>query len=395
MADLYVDFCGKRMVNPFVIAASPSSDGREKEERALEAGWGGIVFKTVSVEKRRPKLAEPNMGALDYGNKKQMAFYNYDLISERSIEEVCDDIVYLKERFPDRILIGSIMAGNMEEWKYLTEKLEEAGADMIECSMSCPQGDEKGKIPAADEELLEKTVSAIKGFIRKSTPLIVKMTPNVTDIAALARAAKRGGADSICAIDTVRSFIGIDIETGMPKLNVEGKASLGGLSGPAIKPIALGCVAAINQAVDIPVAGVGGISNYEDAAEFILLGCGMVQVCTAVSRLGFCMVKDMIKGMKAYMERMGYEKIEDFLGKSLHCIVNQEELEKEKKFILKIDKKRCIRCGRCKTACNDCGYGALFQNEEGYPDIDHTVCKGCGVCRTVCSKNCIEIFKEM
>lgn len=391
MKDISVDFCGLHMVNPFVVAASPSSDGLEKEIMALEEGWGGIVFKTVSVDARRPKLAEPNMGALDFAGKKQMAFYNYDLISERSIDDICSDIEVLKKRFPDRILIGSIMAGERDEWKYLVERLEEAGADMIECSMSCPQGDGSGKIPAADEVLLENTVAAIKSFTKKNTPIIVKMTPNVTDISALAEAAVRGGTDSICAIDTVKSFIGIDIETGLPKLNVYGKAALGGLSGPAVKPIALRCVADIKMKTTVPLAGVGGISGYADALEFMLLGCGMVQVCTAISRYGFAMVKNMIKGFEDYMERKNIQSLDEIIGSSLKYIVDQDSLSREKKFSIVIDKTNCIKCRQCLTACRDCGYGAIYMGEDLYPSVDQKTCKGCGVCRTVCSRDCIKI----
>lgn len=391
MSDLHMNFCGLEFINPFIVAASPSSDGLEKEIRALEEGWAGIVFKTVSTNNHIPKLAEPNMGALPYKNQKQMAFYNYDLISERSIEDICRDIQYLKERFPDRILCASIMAGNAKEWEELITKLEAVNVDMIECSMSCPQGDKEGKIPITDEELLKKTVRQIKGFIKKNTPLIVKMTPNITDIAKEAEAALCGGADSICAIDTVRGFVGIDIQTGKPKLNVNGKATFGGLSGPAIKPIALGAVAKIKKENSgCQIAGVGGISNYEDALEFIMLGCKVVEICSAISMYGFSMVKTMCKGLEQYLEQRGIAHLSDLTGIALEHIVTQEELDRGYQAKCIIDYDKCVNCQRCVVACQDCGFGGLSVVNNQVV-MTASKCKGCGVCATVCTKNCITL----
>ena len=398
--DLNINFAGVPFENPFTVAASPSSDSREKVRRALEAGWGGIVFKTTALPQHSPKLAEPNMAGLSYAGKPQFAFYNIDLISERTVEEIQEDIAYFKQLYPDRRFIGSIMAAGEDEWIELVHRLEEAGADMIECSMSCPQGEhsiaDEGKkasnaIPAADRELMRTTTQTILRARKKSTPVIVKMTPNVTDLVDVARGAVEGGADALCCIDTVRGFIGIDLETGYPKLNVNGLSTWGGLSGPAVKPIALGCVSKLTKELDIPVAGVGGVSNWQDAAEFLLLGARNVQVCTAISRYGFGMVQSMQKGLLRYMEQKGFASLDAMVGKSLPYLVDHSELSRDNRLHCSIDETACLKCGSCATACQDAGFGALHHEKGSVPTLDRAVCRGCGVCQSVCPRDCITL----
>lgn len=398
--DLNINFAGVPFENPFTVAASPSSDSREKVRRALEAGWGGIVFKTTALPQHSPKLAEPNMAGLSYAGKPQFAFYNIDLISERTVEEIQEDIAYFKQLYPDRRFIGSIMAAGEDEWIELVHRLEEAGADMIECSMSCPQGEhsiaDEGKkasnaIPAADRELMRATTQTILRARKKNTPVIVKMTPNVTDLVDVARGAVEGGADALCCIDTVRGFIGIDLETGYPKLNVNGLSTWGGLSGPAVKPIALGCVSKLTKELDIPVAGVGGVSNWQDAAEFLLLGARNVQVCTAISRYGFGMVQSMQKGLLRYMEQKGFASLDAMVGKSLPYLVDHSELSRDNHLHCSIDETACLKCGSCATACQDAGFGALHHEKGSVPTLDKAVCRGCGVCQSVCPRDCITL----
>lgn len=398
--DLNINFAGVPFENPFTVAASPSSDSREKVRRALEAGWGGIVFKTTALPQHSPKLAEPNMAGLSYAGKPQFAFYNIDLISERTVEEIQEDIAYFKQLYPDRRFIGSIMAAGEDEWIELVHRLEEAGADMIECSMSCPQGEhsiaDEGKkasnaIPAADRELMRTTTRTILRARKKNTPVIVKMTPNVTDLVDVARGAVEGGADALCCIDTVRGFIGIDLETGYPKLNVNGLSTWGGLSGPAVKPIALGCVSKLTKELDIPVAGVGGVSNWQDAAEFLLLGARNVQVCTAISRYGFGMVQSMQKGLLRYMEQKGFTSLDAMVGKSLPYLVDHSELSRDNHLHCSIDETACLKCGSCATACQDAGFGALHHEKGSVPTLDKAVCRGCGVCQSVCPRDCITL----
>ena len=298
--DLSVDFCGKHFINPFSIAASPPSDRRERIERAFEAGWAGAVFKTTSVEEEPVHLAYPIMSAC--AGRGLNAYGNIDLISERHISEICSDTRYLKERYPDRILIGSIMARNRGEWELLVHELEEAGIDMIECSMSCPQGDGSGVIPVTDPGMTKEVTGWIRDARRKDTPIIVKLTPMVANLTEIALAAKEGGADAVCAIDSVHGYCGIDLDTMLPKLSVGGKSTYCGISGPAVKPVALACVSELARTVGLPVAGVGGISTWEDAAEFLLLGAGTLQLCTAVMRNGFGIIAKLLHGLDGYMQ---------------------------------------------------------------------------------------------
>ena len=256
--DLSVDFCGKRFINPFSIASSPPSDRRERIERAFQAGWAGAVFKTTSVEGEPVRLAYPIMSACT--GKGTGAYGNIDLISERHIREICSDIQYLKERYPDRILTGSIMARNRGEWELLVRELEDAGADMIECSMSCPQGDGTGIIPVTDAGMTKEVTGWICGARRKDTPVIVKLTPMVANLSEIAAAAKEGGADAVCAIDSLHGYCGIDLHTMLPKLSVGGKSTYCGISGPAVKPVALACVSELARTSGLPVAGVRLIS---------------------------------------------------------------------------------------------------------------------------------------
>lgn len=397
---LNIDLCGIKFINPFLISASPSSDSREKVEKAFEAGWAGVVFKTTSLPEYAPVLVEPNMVGIDHKNTKQMGFLNTDLISERDVYEIADDIRYFKAKYPDRILVGSIMAGKEEHWVQLVEILEDAGVDMIELSMSCPQGEQSiagdaeyvsQKIPASDPELMFSTTKAIKGAVSKGTPLVVKMTPNVTDIVVLSKAAMDAGADAVCAIDTLRGFIGVDVETGKPKLNTCGYGTWGGLSGPILKPVALAAITKILTAFpETPVFGVGGITTWEDAAEFILLGAAPLEICTAISMYGLDMVKKLCENLDKYMERKGYDSIEAMRGQSLQYVVEHSKLSRESVVKCRIDAGKCIKCGKCALCCTDFGFGALTQTAPlTAPVLDIEKCRGCGACSSVCPKNAI------
>lgn len=381
--DLSIDFCGKHFINPFTIAASPPSDTRERVERAFTLGWGGAVLKTTSVASEPVDLAYPMMGGLSYQEKRHAAFCNIDLISERHIDEICGDIRYLKAKFPDRIVIGSIMAGKRSEWEELVFKLEAAGADMIECSMSCPQGEGDGTIPVNDPTLTREVTGWIHAARTKDTPIIVKLAPVVTDLSAIARAAKEGGADALCAIDTVRGFSGIDLNTLEPKLSVRGKSTFCGVSGPAIKPIAMACIAELAQNIGLPVAGVGGLTSWEDAAEFLLLGASNLQICTAIMRYGFEMIEDLTAGLSNYMEVKGFDRLSDMVGECLGTFVEHESLDRKVKMVSSIDRITCIRDNACYIACRDGGYNAISLGQEG-PVIDESKCRGCGVCLSVC-----------
>ncbi len=381
--DLSIAFCGKHFVNPFTVAASPPSDTRERLVRAFETGWGGAVFKTTSVESEVVNLVYPMMGGLSYKDRRHSAFYNIDLISERHIDEICSDIGFLKARFPDRMLIGSIMAGSRPDWEELVSKLEAAGVDMIECSMSCPQGEGDGTIPVNDPDLTREVTGWIKQACTKATPIIVKLAPIVTDIVAIGRAAREGGADALCAIDTVRGFAGINLDTLEPRLSVRGKSTFCGVSGPAVKPVAMACIADLAQNVALPIAGVGGLTTWRDAAEFLLLGASNLQVCTAIMKYGFEVVEDLKAGLLNYMQRKDFASLHEMVGKSLSTFCEHDQLDRKTKMVSSIDKNGCIQDNACYIACRDGGYHAISITENG-PVIDETKCRGCGVCQSVC-----------
>ncbi len=380
---LAVNFAGVAFPNPFTLAASPPSDTRERIDRAFAAGWGGAVFKTTSVASEVVDLVYPMMGGISYQERRHAGFFNIDLISERHIQEICDDTRYLKSKYPDRVLIGSIMAGKRSEWEELVQRLEDAGIDIIECSQSCPQGEEDGVIPAADPDLTREVTGWIKKAVKKNTPIIVKMTPNVTDISAIAKAAQEGGADAVCGIDTVMGFSGIDIDTFEPKLNVRGKSTFGGLSGPMVKPIALACVAQMAQAVNVPIAGVGGISDWRDAVEFLCLGASTVQLCTAVMRYGIEMIEDLNDGLSHYLDAKKLDSVADLVGRSLPYLTDNDALDRAVKVKSNIDRALCIKCNGCYVACRDGGYNAISIEKDGVA-VDKDKCRGCGVCLSVC-----------
>jgi len=389
---LSIDFAGVRFINPFTIAASPASNTRERLVRAFNAGWGAAVLKTTSVEQERVDLVYPMMGDVRFGTKRRMGFVNIDLISERHINEIEEDIRYLKAEFPDRVLIGSIMAGNRNDWIELVQRIEEAGADMIECSMSCPQGDSDGAIPAANADLTYEVTRWISQARRRNTPIIVKLTPNVTDITAIAKAAERGGANAVCAIDTVKGFGGIDLDNFEPKLSVRGQSTLGGLSGPVIKPVALACIAELAQSVRIPIAGVGGISDWSDAAEFFCLGATTVQLCTSVMRYGVGMISDLTTGLCNYLSDKEISRLSGLVGKSLPYLTDHDSLDREQNVKVHIDYKKCINDKACYIACRDGGYNAIEIGEDDRPRVDEEKCRGCGVCMSMCPvSGCIRL----
>jgi dihydropyrimidine dehydrogenase (NAD+) subunit PreA len=388
--DLSVDFAGVKFVNPFVVAASPSSDRLELVGRSFEAGWAGSVLKTTSVEKEAVDLVFPIMAGVEVEEKRLGGLFNIDLISERHIDEIEKDIRILKKEFPDRVVIGSIMASSREDWVELVRRLEDAGADIIECSMSCPQG-EGGSIPVADPVLTEKVTRWIKEAARRA-PVCVKLTPNVTDIVAVARAAQAGGADALCAIDTVKALAGVDLETEEPLPSVGGKSTWGGLSGPAIKPIALGCVAELAQNVPLPIAGVGGITTWADAAEFILLGATTLQLCTAVMKYGFGIIEELCEGLAFYLERKGLSTVAQLRGRTLSRLVPHEELSRAYKAVSSIDHSMCQKDGLCVVACRDGAYGAITLGPDRLPLVDEEKCRGCGLCTAVCPvPGCIKL----
>ncbi|MBT9157918.1 MAG: NAD-dependent dihydropyrimidine dehydrogenase subunit PreA [Firmicutes bacterium] len=386
MPDLKLRFCGIDYSNPFVLAASPCTDDDEMVARAFSLGWAGAVLKTTSVETEVVNLAYPMMSGLDYAGQRLIALQNIDLISEHHVDVVEKRIVRLKKEFPDKVVVASIMGKSQADWQSLVRRLEAAGADMIECSFSCPHGmPEKGmgSTIGQNPELTELNARWIKEAAKK-IPVVIKLTPQIADITAAAAAVKRSGADGVCAINTVKGIIGVDIDNYAPLPQVNGKSCIGGISGPAIKPVALRCVAEIARKVDIPITATGGISNWRDAVEFLLLGARNLQLCTIVMQHGFRVIDDLVDGLDNYLGRQGIARVEDLVGRALPNLVEHSQLPRGHKALSALVADRCLKCGRCYLACRDGGHQAINLGSDRLPIIDKEKCVGCGFCAAAC-----------
>lgn len=353
--DLSVLFAGKiHSPNPFWLASAPPTNCGEQVMRAFDAGWGGAVWKTlgepiVNVSSR--------YSSVDWNGQRMMGLNNIELITDRPLETNLREIAEVKKRYPKHALIASLMVESKREaWHKIVQQSEDAGADGLELNFGCPHGmSERGMGSAVGQvpEYTEMITSWAKEKAR--TPVLVKLTPNITDIRTVARAAKRGGADGLSAINTINSITGIDLDTLIPRPNVDGKSSHGGYCGPAVKPIALNMVQQVQSDPDatLPLSGIGGISDWRDAAEFLLLGCSTVQVCTAVMHYGYRIIEEMTDGLANWMMEKGFATIADFYGKSLRNVQEWKHLNLNYKIVARIREEKCIGCQLCYTACWD------------------------------------------
>ena len=402
MADLRVKFCGLESPNPFWLASGPPSNTAGQVMRAFDAGWGGAVWKTIG----EPIVnTTSRYGAIDLNGVKVMGFNNIELISDRPIEDNLREIYQVKKSYPKHLIVASLMVESQREsWHEMVRRAEDAGSDALELNFGCPHGmSERGMGSAVGQvpEYTEMITSWAKEAAR--TPVIVKLTPNVTDITRIAAAAEKGGADAVSLINTINSLMGVDLETFAPRPVVAGKSSHGGYCGPAIKPIALHLVSSVAKRVRIPISGIGGIGYWNDAAEHIALGASTVQVCTAVMHYGFRIVEDMIDGLSQYMDDHGFRSIEDFRGRAVPNVVDWGDLDLNYKIIAEIHPELCIGCQLCYVACEDgahqciaphsaSGNGKVNVNGKGVhvPRIIEEECVGCNLCALVCPvEDCI------
>ncbi len=392
MADLGTTFLGIRSPNPFWLASAPPTDKAYNVNRAFEAGWGGVVWKTLG-ESGPPivNVSGPRYGAIHGTDRRVIGFNNIELITDRPLEVNLAEIRQLKRDWPDRALLVSLMVPCTETaWKTIVPQVEDTGADGLELNFGCPHG--------MSERGMGSAVGQVPDYIRMVTewckqasrlPVIVKLTPNISDIRHPARAAKAGGADAVSLINTISSIMGVDLERMVMSPAVGGMGSHGGYCGPAVKPIALNMVAEIGRdpaTRGLPISGIGGIGTWRDAAEYIALGCGTVQVCTAAMVYGFKIVQEMIDGLAAFMDEQGYARIGDFQGKALPSVTDWQHLDLNHTEKAVIDQDLCIRCGRCHIACEDTSHQAITAVKDGqrHFEIIEAECVGCNLCTSVC-----------
>jgi dihydropyrimidine dehydrogenase (NAD+) subunit PreA len=392
-----VQFMGIPLINPFILASAPPTATPAMIERSFEAGWAGAVIKTLIDE---PVRNLSNRFGINKIGNRIYAFKNIELLSELSPNEWFSGVVNLKKKFPDRLIIGSIMADarDYDGWQRLALGCQEAGMDMVELNFSCPNGyPERGKGCAIgqNEIIASEIVRNIKSDHRITLPIIPKLTPNVTDIAFIGEELAKAGADAFCAINTVPSFLGFDLSTLNPKVNVNGYSTSGGYSGPGIKPIALRCIHELVSSPGIPVMGCGGCMTAEDAIEFLLLGVGAVQLATAVMFKGYPLIQELLSGLLEFMDRHGFETVADFQGKGLQRIKHFYQLDITFKTYAIIDPETCKLCGKCVISCRDGGYQAIsIISDDICPYIDPVKCVGCSLCVHVCPFDAIHMDEK-
>jgi dihydropyrimidine dehydrogenase (NAD+) subunit PreA len=402
MADLRTNFAGIKSPNPFWLASAPPTDKAYNVERAFKAGWGGVVWKTLGEDPPIVNVSS-RYGGLDVNGYRMAGFTNIELITDRPLDVNLQEVKQIKRNWPDRAVVVSLMVPCEEApWKKILADVEQTGADGVELNFGCPHGmSERGMGSAVGQvpEYVEMVTRWCKSHTRM--PVIVKLTPNVTSILGPARAAKNGGADAVSLINTVTSIISVDLDKMAPTPTVDGKGTHGGYCGPAVKPIALHMVSEIarDQAcAGIPISGIGGIATWRDAAEYIALGTGTVQVCTAAMHYGFKIVEDMIDGLSNWMDQKGYARVADFMGKAVPNVTDWQHLNMNYKIVAAIDQSLCIKCGLCHIACEDTAHQAIAakraNGERRYEVID-AECVGCNLCYHVCPvPGCIEMVEQ-
>lgn len=396
MADLTTEFLGIKSPNPFWLASAPPTDKEYNVRRAFEAGWGGVVWKTLGSE--GPPVVNvngPRYGAIYGADRRLLGLNNIELITDRPLETNLEEITRVKADYPDRAMIVSLMVPCEEQaWKDILARVRETGADGIELNFGCPHGmSERGMGAAVGQvpDYIEMVTRWCKQYYDK--PVIVKLTPNITDIRKPAAAALRGGADAVSLINTLNSITSVNLDTMSPEPSIDGKGSHGGYCGPAVKPIAMSMVSEIARDAKtrgLPISGIGGITTWRDAAEYIALGCGNVQVCTAAMTYGFKVVEELISGLSDWMDEKGHQSVSDFVGMAVPNVTDWQQLNLNYVAKAKIDQEACIKCGRCYAACEDTSHQAISMSADRTFEVVDAECVACNLCVDVCPvEDCI------
>ncbi|MEO1423116.1 MAG: NAD-dependent dihydropyrimidine dehydrogenase subunit PreA [Pseudomonadota bacterium] len=389
MADLRNDFVGIKSPNPFWLASAPPTDKEYNVRRAFEAGWGGVVWKTLGLDPHVVNVNGPRYGVVYGADRRLLGLNNIELITDRPLHTNLREIKAVKRDYPDRAMIVSLMVPCDEEsWKTILPLVEETEADGIELNFGCPHGmSERGMGSAVGQvpDYIEMVTRWCKQHTRM--PVIVKLTPNITDVRYPARAAKAGGADAVSLINTVSSITSVNLDTMSPEPSIDGKGSHGGYCGPAVKPIALNMVAEIARDAEtrgLPISGIGGVTTWRDAAEFLTLGAGNVQVCTAAMTYGFKVVQEMIAGLSQWMDEKGYETTDAFAGSAVPNVTDWQYLNLNYVTKARIDQDLCIKCGRCYAACEDTSHQAISMSADRTFEVIDEECVACNLCVNVC-----------
>jgi dihydropyrimidine dehydrogenase (NAD+) subunit PreA len=420
--DLSIQFCGVSAPNPFWLASAPPTNSEYQVRRAFDAGWGGAVWKTLAHE---PIVnVSSRYASIDYDGRKVMGFNNIELITDRTLDVNLQEIARVKKAHPKNALFVSLMVESKREaWHDITKRTQDTGADGIELNFGCPHGMSERGMGSAVGQVPDYTCMITEWVKEVATvPVMVKLTPNVSDVAAMARAAVNGGADAISLVNTLNSIMGVDLDSFAPRPSVAGQGSHGGFCGPAIKPVALYMVAMVagDPKVRVPISGIGGIQAWQDAVEFLLLGASSVQVCTAVMHYGFRIVDQLITGLEEWMRDKKFERISDFAGQSLPRVKTWGDLDLNYKIVAEIDQNKCVHCGLCYIACEDGAHQSIrwermpvadFVQRNGHHairsggleilpgaggdtinifTIKQDSCVGCNLCSLVCpAEGCI------
>ena len=370
MADLTSNFVGITSPNPFWLASAPPTDKEYNVRRAFEAGWGGVVWKTLGED--GPPVVNvngPRYGAIWGADRRLLGLNNIELITDRPLHVNLQEIKSVKRDYPDRAMIVSLMVPCVEEaWKAILPLVEETGADGVELNFGCPHGmSERGMGSAVGQ--VPEYIEMVTRWVKQNTrmPCIVKLTPNITDLRKPAAAAKAGGADAVSLINTINSITSVNLDLFAPEPTIDGKGAHGGYCGPAVKPIALNMVAEIARSADLrglPISGIGGVTTWRDAAEYLAMGAGNVQVCTAAMTYGFKIVQEMISGLSDYLDSKDMRSPADLIGRAVPNTSDWQHLNLNYISKAKINQDLCISCGRCYAACEDTSHQAIAMSDD-------------------------------
>ena len=388
---LRTQLCGIPLENPFLLSSSVVASTYDMCARAFEAGWAGAAFKTIcSLDIHE---ASPRFSAITGDSGSIVGFKNVEQLSDHSVEENMEIFRRLKAEYPTKFILASIMGKDDADWERLAGLCEENGADAIELNFSCPNmmegglGSDIGQRP----ELVERFTAAARRGAR--IPVLAKLTPNVDRMSPAAEAARRGGADGIAAINTIKSIIGVNPHTYVSAPAVHGMSAVGGYSGNAVKPIALRFIEEMghNPALaGMHLSAMGGVETWQDALEFLMLGGGSIQVTTAVMQYGYRIIDDLKAGLNLYLAEKGFGSVSDVVGIALDSVSDTTDvLERDTIVYPKFNASKCIGCGRCAISCADGGHQAISLSADRRPRMDARKCVGCHLCVLVCPQRAI------